>query len=72
MLAFLQNGERRWSLVALLKLCLLYPSYLKRQRCWLHSFTGTPARSNHIAYLCSWGFTHLPPTCNFKLFGYKL
>ncbi|PWY33235.1 hypothetical protein VV86_14935 [Vibrio vulnificus] len=25
---------------------------------------------NHIAYLCSWGFTHLPPTCNFKLFGY--
>ncbi|AUJ36712.1 hypothetical protein CJ424_02565 [Vibrio vulnificus] len=26
---------------------------------------------NHIAYLCSWGFTHLPPTCNFKLFGYK-
>ncbi|PWG91709.1 hypothetical protein DIS03_01020 [Vibrio cholerae] len=27
---------------------------------------------NHIAYLCSWGFTHLPPTCNFKLFGYKV
>ncbi|OZT83532.1 hypothetical protein CIK04_17690 [Vibrio sp. 03_296] len=25
---------------------------------------------NHIAYLCSWGFTHLPPTCNSKLFGY--
>ncbi|PWY29882.1 hypothetical protein VV86_22195 [Vibrio vulnificus] len=50
----------------------LYPSYLKLQRCWLHSFTGTPARPNHIAYLCSWGFTHLPPTCNFKLFGYIL
>jgi len=33
---------------------------------------STPARPNHIAYLCSWGFTHLPPTCNFKLFGYKL
>ncbi|POC44262.1 hypothetical protein D8T43_20395 [Vibrio vulnificus] len=26
---------------------------------------------NHIVYLCSWGFTHLPPTCNFKLFGYR-
>ncbi|EWS68260.1 hypothetical protein Y702_15605 [Vibrio vulnificus BAA87] len=26
---------------------------------------------NHIAYLCSWGFTHLPPTCSFKLFGYS-
>ncbi|AUV47434.1 hypothetical protein AL536_22665 [Vibrio fluvialis] len=25
---------------------------------------------NHIAYLCSWGLTHLPPTCNSKLFGY--
>ncbi|PVU66963.1 hypothetical protein C9E85_04770 [Plesiomonas shigelloides] len=25
---------------------------------------------NHIVCLCSWGFTHLPPTCNFKLFGY--
>ncbi|AUJ33795.1 hypothetical protein CRN58_11415 [Vibrio vulnificus] len=49
---------------------VVYPSYLKLQRCWLHSFTGTPARPNHIAYLCSWGFTHLPPTCNFKLFGY--
>ncbi|PWY35581.1 hypothetical protein VV86_01950 [Vibrio vulnificus] len=48
----------------------LSPSYLKLQRCWLHSFTGTPARPNHIAYLCSWGFTHLPPTCNSKLFGY--
>ncbi|HAD42894.1 MAG TPA: hypothetical protein DCF97_07185 [Plesiomonas shigelloides] len=25
---------------------------------------------NHIVCLCSWGFTHLPPTCNFTLFGY--
>ncbi|EEO04645.1 hypothetical protein VIF_000123 [Vibrio cholerae TM 11079-80] len=21
---------------------------------------------NHIVYLCSWGFTLLPPTCNSK------
>ncbi|PNM56872.1 hypothetical protein AL544_012635 [Vibrio mimicus] len=21
---------------------------------------------NHIVCLCSWGFTHLPPTCNSK------
>ncbi|PNM50421.1 hypothetical protein DLR66_01375 [Vibrio paracholerae] len=21
---------------------------------------------NHIVYLCSWGGTHLPPTCNSK------
>ncbi|PVU66416.1 hypothetical protein C9E85_08150 [Plesiomonas shigelloides] len=26
---------------------------------------------NHIVCLCSWGFTHLPPTCNSKSFGYK-
>ncbi|POB48821.1 hypothetical protein CRN52_07425 [Vibrio vulnificus] len=44
---------------------------MKLQRCWLHSFIGTPARPNHIAYLCSRGFTHLPPTCNSKLFGYN-
>ncbi|RZP97736.1 hypothetical protein D8T65_21115 [Vibrio vulnificus] len=30
----------------------------------------SPARPYHIAYLCSWGFTHLLPTCNSKLFGY--
>ncbi|RBM24811.1 hypothetical protein DLR59_17820 [Vibrio tarriae] len=26
---------------------------------------------NHIVYLRSWGLTHLPPTCNSKLFGYR-
>ncbi|PXA70244.1 hypothetical protein DMC15_14085 [Vibrio sp. 11986-1-5] len=26
---------------------------------------------NHIVCLCSWGFTHLPPTYNFKSFGYS-
>ncbi|RBM25013.1 hypothetical protein DLR60_00020 [Vibrio tarriae] len=26
---------------------------------------------NHIVCLCSWGFTHLPPTCNSKSFGYR-
>ncbi|OXX52801.1 hypothetical protein B9J82_15105 [Vibrio sp. V10_P2A27P122] len=26
---------------------------------------------NHIVCLCSWGLTHLPPTCNSKLFGYN-
>ncbi|HAD42387.1 MAG TPA: hypothetical protein DCF97_04590 [Plesiomonas shigelloides] len=31
---------------------------------------ATFVHPNHIVYLCSWGFTHLPPTCNFKLFGY--
>ncbi|PAR40595.1 hypothetical protein CGT77_09920 [Vibrio cholerae] len=25
---------------------------------------------NHIVYLCSWGFIHLPPTCNDKWFGH--
>ncbi|CAH8190754.1 hypothetical protein VAE151_630214 [Vibrio aestuarianus] len=27
---------------------------------------ATFAHPNHIVYLCSWGFTHLPPTCNSK------
>ncbi|PVU67181.1 hypothetical protein C9E85_04040 [Plesiomonas shigelloides] len=31
---------------------------------------ATFVHPNHIVYLCSWGFTHLPPICNFKLFGY--
>lgn len=26
---------------------------------------------NHIVYPCDWGFAHLPPTYNFKWFGYK-
>ncbi|CAH8219187.1 hypothetical protein VAEU17_4280070 [Vibrio aestuarianus] len=25
---------------------------------------ATFAHPNHIVYLCSWGFSHLPPTCN--------
>ncbi|MCD1220156.1 hypothetical protein DD565_16805 [Vibrio cholerae] len=33
---------------------------------------ATFAHPNHIVYLCSWGFTLLPPTCNSKLFGYIL
>ncbi|MBO1383423.1 hypothetical protein BVJ64_13080 [Vibrio cholerae] len=24
---------------------------------------------NHIVYLCSWGFTQLPPTCHSNQFG---
>lgn len=28
------------------------------------------APPNHIVYLCSRGFAHLPPSCNFKYFGY--
>ncbi|AVQ87371.1 hypothetical protein C7R88_08760 [Plesiomonas shigelloides] len=32
---------------------------------------ATFVHPNHIVCLCSWGFTHLPPTCNFTLFGYK-
>ncbi|RBM37165.1 hypothetical protein DLR63_13130 [Vibrio tarriae] len=32
---------------------------------------ATFVHPNHIVYLCSWGFTHLPPTCNSKLFGYS-
>ncbi|RZP85829.1 hypothetical protein D8T31_17880 [Vibrio vulnificus] len=44
---------------------------MKLQRCWLRSFTDTPARPNHIVHLCSWGFTHLLPTCNSKQFGYR-
>ncbi|RBO17901.1 hypothetical protein DSL61_02375 [Vibrio cholerae] len=28
------------------------------------------AHPNHRVYLCSWGFTHLPPTCNTKSFRY--
>ncbi|TQQ35760.1 hypothetical protein FLL70_14215 [Vibrio cholerae] len=31
---------------------------------------ATFVHPNHIVYLCSWGLTHLPPTCNSKLFGY--
>ncbi|PAR84780.1 hypothetical protein CGT85_02170 [Vibrio cholerae] len=32
---------------------------------------ATFAHPNHIVYLCSWGFTLLPPTCNSKSFWYK-
>ncbi|PAR20423.1 hypothetical protein CGT98_12845 [Vibrio metoecus] len=32
---------------------------------------ATFVHPNHIVYLCSWGLTHLPPTCNSKLFGYS-
>jgi len=32
---------------------------------------ATFAHPNHIVCLCSWGLTHLPPTCNSKLFGYN-
>ncbi|KNA48501.1 hypothetical protein A5A_023598 [Vibrio cholerae MZO-2] len=32
---------------------------------------ATLVHPNHIVCLCSWGFTHLPPTCNSKLFGYR-
>ncbi|PVU67398.1 hypothetical protein C9E85_02470 [Plesiomonas shigelloides] len=32
---------------------------------------ATFAHPNHIVCLCSWGFTHVPPTCNSKLFGYR-
>ncbi|RBM50921.1 hypothetical protein DLR69_16385 [Vibrio paracholerae] len=31
---------------------------------------ATFVHPNHIVYLCSWGLTHLPPTCNSKLFRY--
>ncbi|AVQ86551.1 hypothetical protein C7R88_04045 [Plesiomonas shigelloides] len=31
---------------------------------------ATFVHPNYIVCLCSWGFTHLPPTCNFKLFGH--
>ncbi|CSB31947.1 Uncharacterised protein [Vibrio cholerae] len=27
---------------------------------------ATFVHPNHIVYLCSWGLTHLPPTCNSK------
>ncbi|HAD38827.1 MAG TPA: hypothetical protein DCF88_01735 [Plesiomonas shigelloides] len=30
------------------------------------------AHLNYIVCLCSWGFTHLPPSCNFTLFGYNV
>ncbi|RJK84741.1 hypothetical protein CHN45_09840, partial [Vibrio cholerae] len=30
---------------------------------------ATFVHPNHIVCLCSWGLTHLPPTCNSKLFG---
>ncbi|HAD43955.1 MAG TPA: hypothetical protein DCF97_12655 [Plesiomonas shigelloides] len=36
----------------------------------LATFVHSNHISLHIACLCSWGFTHLPPTCNFKLFGH--
>ncbi|RBM56977.1 hypothetical protein DLR69_03725 [Vibrio paracholerae] len=32
---------------------------------------ATFVHPNHIVSLCSWGLTHLPPTCNSKLFGYR-
>ncbi|ASG02115.1 hypothetical protein CEG15_18680 [Vibrio anguillarum] len=32
---------------------------------------ATFVHPNHIVCLCSWGLTHLPPTCNSKLFGYS-
>ncbi|MBO1393347.1 hypothetical protein BVJ62_13830 [Vibrio cholerae] len=32
---------------------------------------ATFVHPNHIVYLCSWGLSHLPPTCNSKLFGDK-
>ncbi|ASU21888.1 hypothetical protein CCZ37_04465 [Vibrio qinghaiensis] len=32
---------------------------------------ATFVHPNHIVCLCSWGLTHLPPTCNSKLFGYR-
>ncbi|PUA72877.1 hypothetical protein DB317_03565 [Vibrio cholerae] len=32
---------------------------------------ATFVHPNHIVCLCSWGFTHLPPTCNSKWFGYS-
>ncbi|CAH8224144.1 conserved hypothetical protein [Vibrio aestuarianus] len=32
---------------------------------------ATFAHPTHIVRLCSWGFTHLPPTCNSKWFGYR-
>ncbi|RBM35143.1 hypothetical protein DLR62_18060 [Vibrio tarriae] len=31
---------------------------------------ATFVHPNHIVCLCSWGFTHLPPICNSKWFGY--
>ncbi|SUB62558.1 Uncharacterised protein [Plesiomonas shigelloides] len=33
---------------------------------------ATFVHPNHIVCLCSWGFTHLPPTRNFTLSGYKM
>ncbi|RBM69357.1 hypothetical protein DLR72_06465 [Vibrio paracholerae] len=32
---------------------------------------ATLVHPNHIACLCSWGFTDLPPTFNSKSFGYR-
>ncbi|MCD1196241.1 hypothetical protein B4950_00815 [Vibrio cholerae] len=32
---------------------------------------ATFVHPNHIVCLCSWGVTHLLPTCNSKLFGYR-
>ncbi|MBF4335775.1 hypothetical protein EAY42_11085 [Vibrio anguillarum] len=32
---------------------------------------ATFVHPNHIVCLCSWGLTHLPSTCNSKLFGYS-
>ncbi|PVU65142.1 hypothetical protein C9E85_14440 [Plesiomonas shigelloides] len=33
---------------------------------------ATFVHPSHIVFLCSWEFTHLQPTCNFTLFGYKI
>ncbi|MCD1206993.1 hypothetical protein B4939_10950 [Vibrio cholerae] len=33
---------------------------------------ATFVHPNYIVCLCSWGFTHLPPTCNSKSFRYNL
>ncbi|MCD1191813.1 hypothetical protein CAB08_11395 [Vibrio cholerae] len=44
----------------------LSPSYLKLQG------LATFVHPNHIVSLCSWGLTHLPPTCYSKLVGYIL
>ncbi|PXA70250.1 hypothetical protein DMC15_14115 [Vibrio sp. 11986-1-5] len=32
---------------------------------------ATFVHPNRIVCLCSWGFTHSPPTCNSKSFGYR-
>jgi glycosyltransferase involved in cell wall biosynthesis len=42
----------------------LYPSYLKPQHCWLHSFP----QSHSLSWLT--GLSRLPPHCDSKYFGY--